>query len=64
MAFFVFGLVLKEIEQEDLLWQAKKAKKQAKAKEGTVGGDDKFGVSETIEQKPRPVKKVDDSTFL
>jgi len=62
--FFVLGLVLKEIEQEDLMWQAKKTKKQAKTKEETVSGDDKFAVSEAVEQKPRPVKKVDDSTFL
>ncbi|RPB27723.1 hypothetical protein L211DRAFT_779699 [Terfezia boudieri ATCC MYA-4762] len=53
--------VLKEIEQEDLMWQERKVKKQAK---GTVNGEDKFAVSEAVEQKPRPVEKIDDSTFL
>ena len=60
----MLGLVLKEIEQEDLMWQAKKAKKQVRTKDETVNEKGKFAVAETVEQKPRPMKKVDDSTFL
>ena len=46
------------------MWQAKKAKKQVRTKDETVNEKGKFAVAETVEQKPRPMKKVDDSTFL
>jgi len=62
--FFAPTIVLKEIEEEDLMWRAKKAKKQAKVKEEPVNKENKVAVAETVERRSRSVEKVDDSTFL
>lgn len=58
------GLVLKEIEEEDLMWQTKRAKTRGRAAEAAEKEEVEFAAAEVVEQKPKPVKKVDDSVFL